>query len=109
MPPPAEWTEGVAAHLRAHGAQQLIMDGAPQCVDLRPFAPGRFMQRAAGGRGRRRGRLRTVWTETIIPTIERLLNRPRNQIHRLAQNRLNWYEETERLCRLLRTELQTEN
>ena len=28
VPPPAEWTEGVAAHLRAHGAQQLIMDGA---------------------------------------------------------------------------------
>ena len=34
---------------------ELIMDGAPKCVDLRPFAPGRFMQRAAGGRGRRRG------------------------------------------------------
>ena len=34
---------------------ELIMDGAPKCVDLRPFAPGRFMQRAAGGRGPARG------------------------------------------------------
>ena len=33
----------------------LSTNGAPKCVDLRPFAPGRFMQRAAGGRGRRRG------------------------------------------------------
>ena len=52
------------------------------------------------------GRLRTVWTETIVPTIEGLLNRTRAQIHHLAQNRQNWYEETERLCNLLRRELQ---
>ena len=58
---------------------------------------------------RRRGRPRTAWTETIVPTIERLLNRTRNQIHQLAQNRQNWYEETERLCRLLRRELQQDN
>ena len=57
---------------------------------------------------RRVGRPRTVWTETIVPTIERLLNRPRTQIHHLAQNRQHWYEETERLCSLLRRELQTD-
>ena len=57
---------------------------------------------------RRVGRPRTVWTETIVPTIERLLNRPRTQIHHLAQNRQHWYEETERLCSLLRRELQAD-
>ena len=43
---------------------------------------------------RRVGRPRTLWTETIIPTIERLLNRPRTQIHHLAKKRQHWYEET---------------
>ena len=57
---------------------------------------------------RRVGRPRTVWTETIVPTIERLLNRPRTQIHHLAQNRQHWYEETERLCSLLRRALQAD-
>ena len=55
---------------------------------------------------RRTGRPRIVWTETIVPTIERLLNRTRTQIHHLAQNRQNGYEETERPCSLLRRELQ---
>ena len=33
---------------------ELILDGAASCVDLRPFAPGRFM-RTSKGRGRKRG------------------------------------------------------
>ena len=45
-------------------------------------------------------------TETFVPTIERLLNRNRTQTHHLAQNRQKWYEETERLCGLLRREQQ---
>ena len=57
---------------------------------------------------RRVGRPRIVCTKTIVPTIERLLNRPRTQIHHLAQNRQHWYEETERLCSLLRRELQAD-
>ena len=65
--------------------------------------------RTAPETNRRRGRPRTAWTETIVPTIERLLNRTRNQIYQLAQNRQNWYEETERLCRLLRRELHVDN
>ena len=43
---------------------------------------------------RRVGRPRTVWANTILPTIERLLQRPRDQIHDLAQNRQEWYRET---------------
>ena len=74
------------------------------------FEPNNDLEpRKAPDAVRRRGRPRTVWTETIVPTIERLLNRTRNQIHQLAQNRQNWYEETERLCRLLRRDLQVEN
>ena len=65
--------------------------------------------RKAPDTARRLGRPRTVWTETIIPTIERLLNRTRNQIHHLAQNRQKWYEETEHLCSLLRRELQLDS
>jgi glycine/D-amino acid oxidase-like deaminating enzyme len=34
---------------------ELILEGAPQAVDLRAFDPGRFMRAAAGGRGRKRG------------------------------------------------------
>lgn len=33
---------------------ELIL-GRPVCVDLEPFAPGRFMARRGGGRGRKRG------------------------------------------------------
>ena len=54
---------------------------------------------------RREGRPRTAWTETILPTVERLLNLNRSQINTLAQNRRTWYGETERLCTLLREEL----
>ena len=74
------------------------------------FEPNDDMEpRKAPDTVRRRGRPRTAWTETIVPTIERLLNRTRNQIHQLAQNRQNWYEETERLCRRLRRELRLDN
>ena len=45
---------------------------------------------------------------TILQHIERLLLQTRDQIYTLAQNRQEWYRETERLCRLLRGELQTD-
>ena len=57
---------------------------------------------------RRVGRPRTEWAATILPQIERLLLLTRDQIYTLAQNRQEWYRETERLCRLLRGELQTD-
>ena len=57
---------------------------------------------------RRAGRPRTEWAATILPHIERLLLLTRDQIYMLAQNRQEWYRETERLCRLLRGELQND-
>ena len=36
---------------------ELIIDGEASCVDLRPFAPGRFTKRAVGGRGRKKGQV----------------------------------------------------
>ena len=54
------------------------------------------------------GRPRTEWAATILPQIERLLRLNRAQFYSLAQNRQEWYLETERRCRLLRGELQTD-
>ncbi|KAG5192809.1 FAD dependent oxidoreductase [Tribonema minus] len=34
---------------------ELVVDGAAAVVDLAPFSPARFMTRASGGRGRKRG------------------------------------------------------
>ena len=55
---------------------------------------------------RRVGRPRTVWADTILPIIQKHLQLNRDQIYNLAQNREEWYRETERLCRLLSQELQ---
>ena len=56
MPPPAEWTEGVAAHLRAHGAQQLIMDGAQFTSASLPLAGIDLVGRTCAAPRRRRRR-----------------------------------------------------
>ena len=34
---------------------ELLVDGKASCVDLAPFSPARFVQRARGGRGRKQG------------------------------------------------------
>ena len=54
VPPPAEWTEGVAAHLRAHGAQQLIMDGAQFTSASLPLAGIDLVGRTCAAPHRRR-------------------------------------------------------
>ena len=55
---------------------------------------------------RRAGQPRTVWADTILPIIQKHLQLTRDQIYDLAQNREEWFRETERLCRLLSQELQ---
>ena len=55
--------------------------------DLRPRKPPDAV--------RRLGRPRIVWIVTVVLTIKRLLNLTRAQIHKLAQNHQNWFDEIE--------------
>jgi len=65
--------------------------------------------RHSSGATRRKGRPRMVWIDTVVPTIERLFNLTQPQIHQLAQNCHNWYDETGCLCSVLGIVLKIEH